>query len=389
MNEASKQSLQFAANVNDFTFNMYREAVNKRRTTNSPSENTFISPKVILDNLSMVYAGTKNETAEGMQNACFFPVNPDQVFHENGLINVFLSKDKEHFIRSASGIWAQEDFTFNSSYLKFLKPELLSIQPSSQVFGAEFKKVNYTKASHAAIALGVNQWIEETTDVKNLASKDCFAKDSVMSLFSAASFKGKWETGFKETPKQLFIHMDGTHSDCRLMTRQASDVKYFENDTFKMVDLPFAGDQVRMAILLPWLKNGLGAVEKWLTSSNFNRVVRKTVPCPVSVIIPKWKTSTAFDLKSPLCNLGMEVAFSDDADFSGMTDEAEGLKISGVFHKASIEVSEKGEIFNDLKETPARLKIFRAEHPFAYVIHHIPSGMVLFTGSVRNPEGYN
>ena len=49
---------------------------------------------------------------------------------------------------------------------------------------------------------------------------------------------------------------------------------------------------------------------------------------------------TEFKLKPVLCDLGAELAFSDEADFSGIGEEP--LKISEVVHKAFVEVNEEG-----------------------------------------------
>lgn len=54
--------------------------------------------------------------------------------------------------------------------------------------------------------------------------------------------------------------------------------------------------------------------------------------------LPRFKVETALSLKNALIKLGLANAFSDDADFSGISEE-EPLKISEVFHQAFVEVS--------------------------------------------------
>jgi serpin B len=93
--------------------------------------------------------------------------------------------------------------------------------------------------------------------------------------------------------------------------------------------------------------------------------------------------------------MGMPTAFNETtADFSGMTGKP-NLYISRVLHKAWIEVDEKGSeaaaataVVMDQLALPvnvARPKIFRADHPFFFVIEDKQSGEILFMGRVVDP----
>jgi serpin B len=86
--------------------------------------------------------------------------------------------------------------------------------------------------------------------------------------------------------------------------------------------------------------------------------------------------------------MGMPTAFSPDADLSGM-DGTRNLFITGIYHKAFVDVNEEGTeaaaatgVIGGKGVTP----VFRADHPFVFLIVEKNSGTILFAGRVVNPE---
>ncbi len=100
-----------------------------------------------------------------------------------------------------------------------------------------------------------------------------------------------------------------------------------------------------------------------------------------------------FKLKPVLCALGAGLAFSDDADFSGMGEEP--LKISEVVHGAFVDVNESGTeaaaattvamALCGMAAAPPKPKVFQADHPFLFFIRHRDTGAVLFCGRLLDP----
>jgi serpin B len=98
-----------------------------------------------------------------------------------------------------------------------------------------------------------------------------------------------------------------------------------------------------------------------------------------------------FQLKPVLSDMGASLAFSDRADFSGIT--AQKRAISEVIHKAFIEVNEEGtEAAGATGVVMRKLaafvepKNFVADHPFLFVIRDRKSNAVLFCGRVLEPK---
>jgi serpin B len=115
----------------------------------------------------------------------------------------------------------------------------------------------------------------------------------------------------------------------------------------------------------------------------------------VDLWLPRFKVTAAMNLKNGLSQLGMPLAFSDDADFSGLSTK-EGLKISEVVHKAYVDINEEGteaaaSTAVIIAPTMARRDphppvVFRADHPFIYMIRDPDTGSILFLGRLTDPK---
>jgi serine protease inhibitor len=107
----------------------------------------------------------------------------------------------------------------------------------------------------------------------------------------------------------------------------------------------------------------------------------------VELKLPKFKLEYGIkDLNDSLISLGMESAFSDAADFSGIS---EGILISSVLHKAVIEVNEEGSeaaaataVGMELADALEDQITFIADRPFVFLIIDDTTGIIMFMGKV-------
>jgi serine protease inhibitor len=113
----------------------------------------------------------------------------------------------------------------------------------------------------------------------------------------------------------------------------------------------------------------------------------------LQVSLPKFKiTWGTAELSQPLQTLGIRQAFGQNADFSGMTGTRE-LFIGFVLHKAFVEVNEEGTeaaaatgvgMVRSMAKPPP--KVFRADHPFLFLIREKSTGCILFAGRLADPS---
>ena len=173
------------------------------------------------------------------------------------------------------------------------------------------------------------------------------------------------------------------------------EVRYMETDDFQTVELPYRGDLLSMVILLPRQIDGCGQLENRLTPTLLSRVLAQMNKQKVDIFLPRFKMESGFALNGSLTSMGMPNAFGPTADFSGM-DGTQLLFISGVFHKAWVEVNEEGTeaaaatavtVGRHVLALPPPLPVFRADHPLIFCIRDTHSGSLLFLGRFADPAG--
>ncbi|XP_039979367.1 LOW QUALITY PROTEIN: leukocyte elastase inhibitor-like [Xiphias gladius] len=166
----------------------------------------------------------------------------------------------------------------------------------------------------------------------------------------------------------------------------------------QILEMPYKGKELSMLIFLPMdiedSSTGLEKLERELTYENFVEWTRPAMmkEVEVQVALPRFKMEEKYDMKDVLISMGMVDAFDGRmSDFSGMSP-ANDLVVSKVFHKAFVEVNERGTeasaattVFMNLRcaMLPAS---FIADHPFLFFIRHNPSKSVLFAGRYCSPE---
>jgi serpin B len=241
----------------------------------------------------------------------------------------------------------------------------------------------------------INTWISDKTRarIKSLIDRSLINDDTRLILTNAIYFKGRWEKALeKAMTRDEDWHGPTT---CKVpMMHQQGGYLYYESGDFQALDLPYKGQQLSMLVVLPRKKDGLTALERqWATGDAYRQVTDGLDhEGMVLVSLPRLKMETAFKLKPILCGLHAELAFSDEADFSGIGEGP--LKISEVVHKAFVEVNEEGTeaaAATGVKVSCAgflpseKPKVFKADHPFLFFIRDRNTNAVLFSGRVLDP----
>jgi len=177
------------------------------------------------------------------------------------------------------------------------------------------------------------------------------------------------------------------------MMMQKEQFGYADRADLQVLELPYAGGELSMLILLPKKADGLADLEKQLTAENLKHWTNNLQKQEVEVFLPRFKMTSSFELGRTLSAMGMVDAFvAGKADFSGMDGKPGWLSIGIVVHKAFVDVNEEGTeaaaatgVGMTVAVFRARIPVFRADHPFFFLIRHNATDSILFMGRVLNP----
>jgi len=340
-------------------------------------ENVVFSPFSLHTALAMAYEGAGGKTAEEMAEVLHLPEN-DAVRRAGfrGLLQHVGVK-----LTFANALWLQRGFPVKEEYLGVVREYYLG----------EVREVDFINDPGGA-ERAINGWVEKKTNgiIKNLVSG--LTPDTRLVITNAVHFKANWTLPFNpaETHNGTFKLSTG-ETIVPMMTR-VGVFNYLETDSFQAIELPYSGPgNFSMVIILPRRVDGLGEIEGNLSSRFLLWVLGSMEAKKLRVTLPRFRIEGGYNLKDVLMEMGMRDAFTDRADFSGISDRP--LAISDVVHKAFISVAENGTEAAAATAVVITLTAFdgneefRADHPFMFLVLDRETGGILFIGRLVNPRG--
>jgi serpin B len=357
--------------------------------------NLFYSPYSLSLALAMTYAGARNETEQEMATTLHFTL-PQEKLHQ-AFNYLALELLKRETIKDAEGkddagfrldivndIWGQKDYDFLAPFLDAL----------AENYGAGLRILDFIKDAEGARET-INQYISDRTEgrIKDLIPQGAIDSLTRLVLTNAIYFNAAWASPFDkdETQDGAFYLLDGSQVTAAMM-HQSETTGYAEGADYQVVELPYAGGQLSMVVIMP--KEGQFATfESSLDAARVSSIIDSLKTSVVDLSLPKFEFDASFDLVQELTAMGMPIAFTDQADFSGITGNRD-LCIGDVMHKGFISVDEAGTeaaaasaVIMGLTGMPSEQATMTVNHPFIFLIRDIPTSTVLFIGRVVNPLG--
>jgi len=369
---------------NQFALDFYSQLKDKK------GGNIFFSPYSISSALAMTYEGARGKTAQEIRSVFYFPENDDLRRTEYALMfDETNKKDKKHKLHIANALWAQKDYPLLREYFNVIEEYY-----KGKVANLDFKK------NPESARVTINNWVENKTDnrIKDLIPPGLLNTLTRLVLTNAIYFKGEWVQQFNEenTREEDFRISKDNIVKTPMMQRTDDEAKfnYAENNKLQILEMPYSGKELSMLILLP-KNDDLETLENLLSTKKLSEWKKDFEEKRVKVFIPKFKFETKYFMADDLKAMGMPLAFKQPgADFSGI-DGTENLFIGEVIHQAFIEVSEEGTeaaaatavvmVETAPKQKPPETPIFRANHPFIFLIQEKETGNILFMGKIVNP----
>lgn len=372
----NETSLLVQANA-EFGVALLRELMNA-----TPGENAFVSPLSASVALAMAHAGARGETREAMARALRFEGMDARAIDQEhrALLESLAWSEPDLTLQVADAAWADERFHPSPDYVAKLETDY-----HSAFFVEDFEDPSTVD--------DVNGWVSERTRGKIPRLIDQILPDEVMLLVNTVYFKGAWAAPFRAdcTRDAPFTREDGTSATVRMMCgARVGPATWSESDVGTVVRLPYNESRFAMYVLLPAEGEALDEVVARLDGPTLTAAFGATRDGNVEVEMPRFRMRTELDLAPPLTALGMGIAFTDRADFTGI---AEGLYISRVKQVALIEVDENGTEAaaatvvgvgaTSAPPPPTRVVVDR---PYLSILRDDGTGAILFVGAIRDPS---
>ena len=343
------------------------------------NENFTISPLSLSEMLAMASNGANGETRKQINS--IIGVN-DNISKESlneafNSLNEYLARvDSKTTFTTANSVWIDEGFK--------VKPEFLS---DKKFIGETFnQKLSTTKTRD-----DINNWCDVKTHscIKKVLSEP-LPETCRMLLANALYFKGMWKNKFDkaDTKEKDFTNSDGSKSKVQMMS-QVSEFLAYEGIDMDFAEFPYGNDNYCMDVFLPHEDKKLDECMKNFDQKTFEEYLNKAGKGEVLVEMPRMKLEYMNSLVKPLKAMGMTDAFSEKADFSGLSDEK--VSISDVIQATFVNVDEEGTeaaavtvaTLDNCVVMPMRTSSFIMNRPFVYIIREKTSGTILFMGKVR------
>lgn len=281
----------------------------------------------------------------------------------------------------SNSVWYKKSLAFNKDYKHFMNDFDFITKPTDFYKGPEVRKE-------------INDFISKKTEklIENFLSEDLPAATRLV-LLNTLYFNQKWKYQFYEdnTYEEDFFKTTDTSIKTQMMHRTAH-YNYFEDSDFQMLELAYEDSRYSMVIFLPknitydFSKTNPNILMQEFDSDHRNKEIRLT--------FPKFDLSSRYDLISVLQTLGMTDVFNPaTADLSKIFTDSTDIYVDCAIHEVRITVNEKETKAAAVSMASSRASaampekpiIFKADHPFCYVIRDKQQGINLFTGIIRNP----
>jgi len=361
------------------------------RLSAEPGANTVLSPLSIAVAFAMARAGAGGTTAAQIDKVLRFPPaglneafnaitrqivttqgppppRPPDASRKSGQV-------EPPVVALANALFARNGYPIRQAYLRVLAAQ----------YGTGVHTVDFTSPSAAR---QINEWVRLQTAGLITKLFDQLNPATLLVLANALYLRADWAQPFarSQTADETFTRANGSTVRAPMM-HQLGHFRYANGRGWQAVELPYAGADLAMRILVP--TGGMTPADL-LAPTVQAAVAAGLRPSTVDLSLPRWKATSVLDLTALLPKLGMTAPFGPAADFSGI---AGGLQIEQAVHRARITVDEWGTeaaavtglAFATSGVAPGSAVTIRADHPFACVILHTTTGVPLFVGHVVDP----
>lgn len=282
-----------------------------------------------------------------------------------------------YMLTLANSLWVDETLELNDSFA-----ERGADQFYADIFSGDLQSQDMAEAK----AL----WIKERTNGVIEPKAEPAGADALLSLINTIYFYDEWINRFdkEKTKEDMFTCADGTEVACDFMNMEMGSHGFRKGENYTESSLALKNGT--MAFYLP--DEGVDVYELVSDADVLDQILYGDIEYTSGQVIwmvPKFSYGSELSLAGMLRTLGMEEAFSENADFSGISDDGP-LFISTVKQNAHLGIDEEGvegAAFTEIMYCGAAMPTDKAEmildRPFLYTVKN--NGQILFVGICDNP----
>ena len=362
---------------NDFGFTLLNRVMNQ-----DDSPNLMISPASVSIALGMAYNGAETTTRDAFEQVLNYEGLSREEINEitKELINILVTNVEGNLLEIANSMWYDQGFPVEQDFIDL----------NSNYYDAEVREINFRTANAVKI---INDWVSANTHGKIDEIIDAIDPAMMMILINAIYFNCVWDVEFdpEDTREQPFYREDlSLYGQVKMMEMKNTFNVAF-TDQFGAVELPYKNNKYSMYLFLPSESSSVKKLAEMLDSKTWNAWLEKfSEREKFTVTMPKFKFEYERSLAEDLKSMGLEVAFTDMADFSGISPV--DLLISDVIHKTYIDVNEEGTeaaavtaiVFETTSIGP--VNGIRLDRPYLFAITENSSKSIIFIGKVKEPS---
>ncbi|MGH2377311.1 MAG: serpin family protein [Candidatus Limnocylindria bacterium] len=357
--------------------------------------NVVFSPYSAAVALAMTRAGAVGKTAQQMDLVLHASAADDLHAGFNALDQSLAQRSGEFRMNegtyklelsTANQLFGQRGYAFEAAFLDVLASQ----------YGAGMKLVDYKEeAAREQARAATNDWVSERTRdrIPELIREGVLTHLTRLVLTNAIYLNARWVKPFAAgaTVSAPFHRLDGSETEAQLMLLD-SRINYGRGAGFQAVRLPYLGG-LSMIAIVPDAGGFAGFEESLRDGSRLHGVIASLGDAQVKLRMPRFEFRSQAALKPALSELGMPIAFTDDADFSGMSPAGRDLRIADVVHEAFIKVDEEGTeaaaataVIVEAVSAPLVSAELTIDRPFLFLIRDDATGTLIFMGRVLDPS---
>lgn len=362
---------------NEFGLELLRTVVDSEQ-----EPNIMISPASVSIALGMAYNGAKTTTMDAFEQVLNYEGLTRQEVNEitKELITVLVTNVRGNLLEIANSMWYDEGFPVEQEFIDL----------NTNYYDAEVREIDFRTAEAVKT---INDWVSDNTNGKIEEIINAIDPAVMMILINAIYFNCIWETEFdpKDTDEAPFYTESGEVYGQVEMMNLESTFNAVRTDDFSAVELPYKNGKFSMYLFLPAEGTPVDGLVAQLDGETWNEWLGMfTETEDFTIEMPKFKFAYQRSLADDLKSMGLEIAFTTEADFSGISPI--DLFISDVIHKTYIDVNEKGTeaaavtaiLFEATSMEP--FSYLRLDRPFLFAITENSSNSIIFIGKVQEPS---